>query len=88
MSAPKISALPWRLRDSGPPFTNILNADGELIVTVYPNHYGAPFDQKLSADAILRSYAEAEATAAFIVRAVNLHAEVAAILAKEEGETP
>jgi len=28
--------LPLRLRDEGPPFTDILDADGVLVATIYP----------------------------------------------------
>lgn len=73
----KISPLPWHLLDGGPPHTNICNAVGTLIATVYPDHhnrFGMP------PEFVLRSYADADATAAFVIRAVNSHGDLYAAL--------
>ena len=64
---------PLRLRDEGPPNTDILAADGRLLITVYPEHYKLPDYRAALPDRAIRSNAEAEAIAAEIVQAYNAY---------------
>lgn len=68
---------PLRLRDDGPPLTDILAADGRLLATVYPKApHGSRGDYSPLSTDLLRSYAEAEAIASEIVRAYNAHEDL------------
>ena len=63
--------LPLRIRDQdGPPYPDILDASGRLLLTVYPARGGDP----------LRNIAAAEKEASGIVARVNLHDELVALL--------
>jgi len=69
---------PWRRCDADP---YDIEADGRgLLVTVYPEHFGERNLGAVDPDRALRSFAEADANAALIVRAVNVHEELIAAL--------
>src|SRR6266700_2130297 len=66
---------PLRLRGEGQPATDILDADGRLLATIYarsgPFTPGMFVSDGLSRFMVLEAYREAEAIAAEIVRAYN-----------------